>query len=337
MKMNLPLIMKTATSAIVVTILALNIPTSVNAFGTITRAGQNAEHGRITRHALECQPDSIAGSCFEPKTLDSLAGKPGTFGAVGAPDRGRGMLTSYAHCSGGDYLDVPGYPQSLSDARAVLEECRTYMTDNMAHAVADAANLLDENDEIRAREVSRAFGCIYKGSTHGRSKCNILAHLGRILHASQDFYTHSNWTDQADTMRPIGADNPPGLGNHRLAPWLDLRNSQSAFPDGLISGCFDNASFLDENEGCLYGETGDHRIRHANLNKDLGLIDPAIGAGTTERGAINDNFRHAVEAAIDDSADKWATYREALITTYGEARGSKMICALTSDNPTKTC
>jgi hypothetical protein len=32
--------------------------------------------------------------------------------------------------------------------------------------------------------------------------------------------------------------------------------------------------------------------------------------GSTERGAINDNVRRAVEAAIADTTDKWATYRE---------------------------
>ncbi|MEH6663163.1 MAG: hypothetical protein V7679_16065 [Parasphingorhabdus sp.] len=337
MNMKLSGIIKAATGFTAVAIFVFSLPTSVSAFGTITRAGQNAEHGRITRHALACQPDSAAGSCFDEKTLDSLAGKPGSFGAVGAPDRGRGMLTSYAHCSGGDYFDIPGYPQSLDEARAVLEECRGYMADNLAHAVADAASLLNDQGEIRSREVSMTFSCIYKGSTHGRAKCDILAHLGRILHASQDFYTHSNWVDQADAQRPISSKNPPGLGNRRLAPWLDLRDPAPVFPVGLISGCFDNVSFLDEAKGCLYGENGDHRVRHGNLNKDLGTIDPVIGNGTTERGAMNDNFRHAVEAAISDSADKWATYKELVVAAYGEARGGKMICALTSDSPAKAC
>jgi hypothetical protein len=312
-------------------------PTPVEAFGTITKAGQNAEHGRITRRALACKPESPTGSCFEEKTLDSLAGKPGTFGAVGAPDRGRGMLTSFAHCSAGDFLDVSGYPRSKLDANTVLTECRNYMVDNLSHAIVDAADLLNDQNEIRSKEVSMRFGCIYRGSTHGRTKCDILAHMGRILHASQDFYSHSNWVDKPDADSVIGAKNPHGLGNRGAAPWLDLRVEKPVFPAGLISGCFDNVSFLDENRGCLYGENGAHRVRHANVNKDTGIIDPEIGIGTTPRGALNDNFRHAVEAAIVDSADKWATYRELLISTYGEERGNKMICALTSDKPMKTC
>ena len=316
---------------------AMLAPAPVDAFGTINGAGQNGEHGRITRQALACTPQSAAGDCFEDRTLDSLAGKAGTFGAVGAPDRGRGMLTSFAHCSGGDFLDVPGYPQSKAQARAALEECRTYMAENLAHAVTDAAGLLDDRNAVRRRETSLAIDCTYAGSQHGRAKCNILAHLGRLMHASQDFYSHSNWVDQPDADRAIGVLNPPGLGQPGPAPWLDLRLAAPAFPDGLLSGCFDNISFLDENRGCLYGTGDAHRVRHADLNKDRGVIDEVVGAGTTERGAVNDNFRRAVEAAIADSADKWATYRELLLVTYGTDRGTRMICALTRDDPAQAC
>ncbi len=161
--------------------------------------------------------------------------------------------------------------------------------------------------------------------------------MGRILHASQDFYSHSNWVDKPDVTRSFGAKNPAGLGQRGAAPWLDLRIAEPAFPDGLISGCFDNISFVDEKRGCLYGDNEAHRVRHGDVNKDTGTIDPEIGIGTTKRGAMNDNFRHAVEAAIVDSADKWATYRELLIATYGAERGNKMVCALTSDKPMKTC
>lgn len=337
MPFKMPIFAKVAIIFSTIGVVAWNMPASVQAFGTIKGAGQNAEHGRITRHALACRPDSAFGTCFEEKTLNSLAGKPGTFGAVGAPDRGRGMLTSYAHCSGGDFLDVPGYPRSKAEANAVLSECRDYMARNLSHAVADAANLLNDQGEIRSSQASMRFGCIYRGSTHGRAKCDILSDMGRILHAAQDFYSHSNWVDRSDDTIPINAKNPPGLAQRGAAPWLDLRYSNPKFPDGLISGCFDNISFVNENKGCLYGEFGAHRVRHSNVNKDTGIIDPEIGIGTSQRGALNDNFRHAVEAAIADSADKWATYRELLFATYGVERGNKMICVLTTDKPTKTC
>ncbi|QLC23033.1 CinY protein [Parasphingopyxis sp. CP4] len=309
----------------------------VAGFGTVRVGGQNAEHGRITRHALSCAATDPIADCFDEDTIDSLAGSLGDFGAVGAPDRGRGMLTSYAHCSGGDYLDVPGYPRSRSEAAAILTECRDYMMENMDHAVRDAADLLDSDGNIRSSQIPGFISCTYAGSEHGRAKCNILAHLGRILHAAQDFYSHSNWVDGADPARPIGADNPPGLGNSGRADWLDLRHDTPAFPEGLISGCFDNASFLGEQRGCLYDQDRAHRVRHLNLNKDTGQIDPVIGAGTTERGAIGTNFERAVLAAVEDSADKWATFRERLIATYGAQCAERMICAITHDDPTDDC
>lgn len=308
-------------------------------FGTINSGGQNSEHGRITRHALSCDSATPPSACFQPDTLDSLAGSRGDFGAVGAPDRGRGMLTSFSHCSAGDYFDVPGYPRSRSEAEASLSECRDYMLDNIRHAVRDAADLLDDDGEIRSSQIPSYISCVYAGQEHGRAKCNVLAHLGRILHASQDFYSHSNWVDQADPARPVGVDNPPGLGNSGPAPWLDLRVANPAFPAGLVSGCFDMASFLGEDTGCLYGEegAGTHRLRHLDLNKDTGTIDPQIGEGTTTRGAIRDNFERAVRAAIEDSADKWATFQEMLVGAYGEERAALMVCAITHDDPVDDC
>jgi len=313
------------------------VPIATYGYGTIRGMGQDAEHARITRHALACDGTRPAEACFEPDTLDSLAGKEGSFGAVGAPDRGRGMLTSYAHCSAGDYLDVPGYPRSAAEAEASLTECRTQMMSNLDHAVLDAADLLDEDGDIRGSQIPSYIDCVYAGSEHGRAKCNILAHLGLILHAGQDFYSHSNWVDQADPAQPVGIENPPGLGQIGRSPWLDLRIANPAFPEGLISGCFDMESFVNEEEGCFYGDQGQHRLRHFNLAKDTGPIDPVIGVGHLRRGTVGDNFRRSVEAAIEDSADKWATLRERLVATYGETNGSMMICAITRDNPTREC
>lgn len=306
-------------------------------FGTVRGLGQDAEHGRITRHAISCDAKAPIDACFENDTLDSLAGAPGSFGAVGAPDRGRGMLTSFAHCSGGDYFDIAGYPQSRADAEATLLECRDYMMENLSHAVDDAANLLNEDGDIRSSQIPSFISCTYVGSEHGRAKCNILAHLGRIFHAGQDFYSHSNWVDTDDPARPISVENPPGLGNVGRAPWLDLRHASPVFPVGLISGCFDNASFLGEERGCLYADGSAHRVRHLNLNKDTGPIDPDIGVGSTERGALAENFERAVNAAIEDTADKWATFQERLVETYGPVRANRMICAITHDDPTDDC
>jgi hypothetical protein len=306
-------------------------------FGTVRSLGQDAEHGRITRRALDCAAPTAIDACFQTESIDSLAGSPGDFGAVGAPDRGRGMLTSYAHCSAGDYYDVAGYPRTREEAQASLTECRDYMAENLRHAVIDAADLLDDDGDIRSSQIPGFIPCIYAGSEHGRAKCNVLAHLGRILHASQDFYSHSNWVDSPDPARPVGPENPPGLGNEGPAAWLNLRLDNPTFPQGLISGCFDNESFLGEERGCVYAEDGSHRVRHLDVNKDTGVIDPEIGVGTTSRGAISDNFERAVTAAIADSADKWATFREMLEVSYGATRADRMICAITHDDPVDDC
>jgi len=83
-----------------------------NAFGTINGLGQRAEHERITRAALACAPGVKSdGSCFEPRSIDQLAGHSGTFGAVGAPDLDESGDPN-AHCDDADFLNVPGYPQS---------------------------------------------------------------------------------------------------------------------------------------------------------------------------------------------------------------------------------
>src|SRR5438034_9693398 len=59
---------------------------AAHAFGTINGLGQRAEHERITRAALACPPGVKSdGSCFEPRSIDQLAGHSGTFGGVGAP------------------------------------------------------------------------------------------------------------------------------------------------------------------------------------------------------------------------------------------------------------
>ena len=221
--------------AIALGLAAAAIATDTAGFGTIHGLGQDAEHERITRRALACTPASAPGACFEPDTLDSLAGRRGSFGAVGAPDRGRGMLNGFAHCTDGDFLDIPAYPQTREQAEAALNACRDYMLENLDHAVADAARLLAEGGRSRSREIPERVSCVYVGSQHGRAKCNVLAHLGLILHATQDFYSHSNWTDRPDPDRPIDVVNPPGLGNTGRATRLELRRPDPHFPDGLIS------------------------------------------------------------------------------------------------------
>ena len=299
------------------------------AFGTMRGMGQNAEHERITRHALACAGAGSAG-CFQPASLDELAGGHGNFGAIGIPDRGDLIPVNKAHCDSGDWLDVPGYPQSRAEAQSALEACRNWMLEKLSAAVRDAGKLVSDENALRQSQVE--IPCVFMGEIKGGAKCNVIEDFGILLHASQDFYSHSNWADRPDPSQPIGPQNPPGLGQSGRAPWLDLR-AETQFPEGLITGCFEN---IPEPRHCNYGVVS-VRVKHEFLNKDLGAIDPAIGAGLTPRGKINDNFARAVSAAIDDTRDKWATVEEQLRATYGDQEGSRLACAITHDHPLTEC
>lgn len=299
---------------------AASAPVAVG-FGTVNALGQNAEHEKITRRAL---------SDFGKDTLDEIAGKSGSFGAVGAPDNPtRGLMSeAAAHCDGGDYLSSPpapaspAYPQSKADAAAKIAACRTYIVAALNKAVEVAAPLADPGP------INTSLGCAYTGSS-GRAKCNVLEQLGLAFHAAQDFYSHSNWTDRAAPV-PISSANPPGLENTGRAPWLDPRK-EIAFPNGLITGCYDG---FPESAHCEYG--GLRRIKHEALNKDTGPITPTGKlTGTTPRGAINDNFQRAVEAAVDDTRDKWRYFEERAVAVYGAQKGKRIACVVRSDDRSK--
>src|SRR5579862_7678114 len=76
--------------ALAASALLLAATTAAWPFGTVRGVGQNAEHERITRHALGCGLTGIGAvdNCFEDKSLQELAGTDHDFGAVGIPDRG---------------------------------------------------------------------------------------------------------------------------------------------------------------------------------------------------------------------------------------------------------
>lgn len=291
---------------------ALAIAPRAAAFGTINHLGQHAEHEHITRIAL--------GRVLEPRTLDMLAGRRGTFGAIGAPDRpGRGLVSPHPpHCDGGDYLPAPNYPHAQAEARAVLGACRSWIFYWLDEAVSAAAPLAQASAEDVALE------CRFDGHPH-RAKCAVLENLGLALHAAQDFYAHSNWVDRTGPG-DVGPDNPPGLGHSGRAPWLDPR-IDAPFPLGLISGCYD---------GFPEGWYCEGRVRHAALNKDEGPIGDAgaTGAGDTSRGAINGNFERAVSAAIDDTRDKWMFFEERVRARYG-TRAAHILCVVRGDDPSR--
>jgi hypothetical protein len=303
-------------------------------FGTVEGGGQHREHERITRAAVACRDGARSdGGCFEPRSADQLAGHDKKFGAVGSPDRTE-TSDPAAHCDDADFLDG-GYAQTRDQATAALRNCVDHLRRRFGEAVKSAGGLLDGEGRIVAAEVSLDVDCELDPASEPRAKCEALEAFGRSLHGVQDFYSHSNWSDDADPGRPVGADNPPGLNLPAPSPVLDLRGTAGpAVPSDLTTGCFvlkDRVPGVGACEG---------RITHAALNKDNGLIDPVTGtvsAPTTMRGKAGTNFAKAVAGAIVETRHQWQDYTVALNQTYGSRKASLMACALTRDDPAKDC
>ncbi|EAQ87434.1 hypothetical protein CHGG_04053 [Chaetomium globosum CBS 148.51] len=225
------------------------------AFGTINDPivlKQHNEHEMITRLAFQCPDDQKSdGICFEPGSLDQLAGYhinvlgialtgTGTNGAVGAPDTFDPLPEGpEAHCDDADYLDIPGYPQSRAQANAKLQTCVDHLRHRFRQAVGAARRMLDERNRVRREMVQLYSGdCTFafpgwQSDDFGRAKCSTLEGLGRALHGIQDFYAHSNWADDADPTQPISVANPPGLGMNGTASFLDLRANGTIPPDQI--------------------------------------------------------------------------------------------------------
>jgi hypothetical protein len=310
------------------------------AFGTYnspTIMGQQAEHERITR--------VLVSDGFEPRTLDLLAGTAGKLGAVGAPDDavdsslvpGKGLGPGEKHCDNGDYLDVAGYPQSRDAAAAQLTTCFGYYEQLLDRAVEAAGAIVDDAGTVDVKE-GTATSCSFPYSLGKRdktAKCEVLNRLGRALHLSEDFWSHTNWADFADPGQPISIKNPPGLGRIDVPAGLRYPGGGSAgVPDGLISGCDDSVPVLGAIE-CK------GRVTHSVLAKDNGNINPGscAGASPTSKYARaqvtspygQQNFSLAVCGAMVQTQQTWRDLRDAIVATYGDERGGAIVSILTSD------
>ncbi|MYT34182.1 hypothetical protein [Streptomyces sp. MspMP-M5] len=320
-------------TAVVTPALLLATARPADAFGTVNAFGQHAEHERITRAALACAPGVPSdGSCFEPRSLDQLAGHSWTFGAVGAPDSDE-FLDSAAHCDNADYLDVPGYPRSRHQATEALRTCIAHLQTRFRQGLAAAGGTLDARGRVVASATELRRDCTFTLGLPGRAKCEAVEGFGRALHGVQDFYAHSNWTDSTDPTRPVGLTNPPGLARSAPSPLLALNAPRpprpSAIPRNLTTGCF----------SLLIGACS-HHVGHADLNKDEGFIDPAsgsAGAPATARGQAAGNFVRAVRGAVTDTRRQWQQFRAALLQRYGTQRGARVVCVLTHDDPVRDC
>ncbi|MFF5701394.1 CinY protein [Streptomyces sp. NPDC012794] len=303
-------------------------------FGTIDSFGQNSEHERITRAALACPTGTspgTTGDCFQPASIRQLAGAKGTMGAIGAPDVDQ-VFTEAAHCDGADYLNGAGYPRTRAQATSVLLACIAHLKGEFNRGVEKADALVDAAGGVSASATDLSSDCTFVLGVAGRGKCNAIEGFGRALHGTEDFYSHSNWADKADSRYAIGVNNPPGLARTGPAPFLRLAApapSASDIPGDLTTGCFSLNPW-----GC------GNRVTHGVLNKDNGIIDPVTGEAsspTTTRGQVAGNFSAAVQAAIADTRAQWAGFRSSLIARYGTVRGQRIACAMTQDDPVRDC
>jgi hypothetical protein len=303
-------------------------------FGSTHLLGQNAEHEQITRAALGCHPNNEAfareGMCFQPRSLAEIAGTRGTFGAVAAPDNpaNRELDRAEAHCDNGMIL-----------------ECRAYIDAALNEAVAAARALLisapgdpARDGQIDDSEIPTRVACTFLRQK-GRAKCEVIEHLGRALHAAQDFYSHTNWVDEA-APGAITVRSPAGLGRDDIA-FLDVRHRAPPLPAGLISGCF-----IQKHPADLRGDENCTTTSHYDLNKDNGTIDPlrlglagdpTLTSARTPRGQVGRNFHRAVMLAVRDTRDKIRIFRERLVAAYGAEKGGRMFCAVVRDDPKTTC
>ncbi len=301
-------------------------------FGTINAAGQRAEHERITRVALACPPGvPSTGECFEPRSMDQVAGRSGTFGAVGSPDSDE-IFTAAAHCDDADFLNVAGYPRTRSQATAQLRACVDHLRVRFRQGRDASAALLRADGTVDPGQVDLTSDCTFFLGIPGRAKCNALEGFGRALHGVQDFYSHSNWTDEADPSVPISIDNPPGLNRPAPSGLLNLRDSGTpSIPVDLTTGFFKTTFFVPR-DNC---PAADGRITHACLNKDKARIGPggAVSDPQTPRGRVRNNAQNAVTGAIEETRRQWRDFRDELVARFGLGRGTSMILALTRDVP----
>ncbi|MDW5596962.1 hypothetical protein VSS74_21625 [Conexibacter stalactiti] len=334
---------------------------SAQAFGTVWGIlGQHSEHERVTRLALQCGAGVQPPECFQPASLDNLAGKRGSFGAVGAPDNIPLHLhrdRDYWHCDNSDYLvpalhGLQAYGQGYYVAMRRLYECIQWGRDKLYGtrvigdndfppatpdwgAVPAARDLVSRGRADTANPGTGIFSptCVFNGVRSGRPKCRVLEPFGYVLHMAEDFYSHTNWADHQDPARRLSPENPIGLDRHDLAPFLDLRvGYRDNVPDNFTGSCYPKKAC--GHDRVIHGESN----RDLGLNKDKGLIDLRTGRTTepgTPRGRIfvegATNFQRAVSMAAREARRQWSVFRQALVDEYGEARAAQQICVLTID------
>lgn len=279
-------------------------PLPARAFDPFPVEGGPGEHRRILDAALGC-PAGDGAHCWTVAARDRL--EP----ALRRPDITAITLWNPAHCDGGDLPDGRG--------AAALSACRDWIRAELDAAVGAADRLVDADGTpvpVRGR-----CGAFLAGDTD--PLCRVDHHLGRALHAAQDFYAHTNWTDRPLPPTEVSLRSPQGLGGTGPIPWLAPDDAGSP-PAGLMSGCF---LFFPEGLFCQ------GRTRHADLNKDRRYGSDTPPVGGTPRGAVGGNFARAFDAAGGETARILTDLEARLVATYGGARGRAMACVIRGVEP----
>lgn len=350
------------------------VPTFFQAIGNVS------PHFQITQSALTCErvsyvyhPDYCVNGAL---TLRSVAGSANNFGAVGAPDviENKAILglggtwptigevtgyNQYWHCDNGDSRSDAdaSYPQTMDAAWQRLYHCQTHIEDMRENAVTMAIAILDGNNEIHPSS-DEDCGAYTPTSTtpEPTAKCASWFALGFLMHAVEDFYSHSNYIDSISPTDEDPINNPAGLG--LSAPFDLFRTPSATRPAGytdLKSGCYNTGtlgetlSSVDEDEHDVPEScTTVSRIQHDAIAKDESNTGRGLQRWYTEDTESefygSTNYQRAFDNAVLEVEWQWQYFIEDLYAA--ETNGPRenhaknvatILCAMTSDNPTSAC
>ncbi|MSX01914.1 MAG: hypothetical protein F2813_02010 [Actinobacteria bacterium] len=293
------------------------------------------------------------------RSMRMLAGADSYFGGVGAPDRLGEVISSSdrAHCDNADAWfptsqgPFGSYPRTFDQRAAGLRDCLRLLQKDVGVAVTQAGLLVDSNGRLDAPQADLSEDCNVDydpdrspNKTHDRgwAKCNALIALGRALHITEDFFSHSNWTD----LNPgaLNIKNPQGLQS-------DVRTVPSAL--GYPRTDADIDAFIAQTQVITgaYGSGTKNRVTHNDyLNKDEGNGTigwtrgqiPTGDKGHSGRSVAGfdgtyDNFQRAAKGAAYAAASVWTDYRSRIFDLYGADRGAKIWNAVRENTPWTQC
>ena len=210
---------------------------SAAAFGTIDSGGQHREHERITRAALSCAGETSAHEdCFEPGSMDVLAGHDREFGAVGAPDSDE-ISDPCAHCDNADYLEGD-YPRTRELATSGLLACLDHVRMRFGEGAQDARDLLDDEGHVIEGEVDIAVECRVFEAAENRAKCSTLEAFG-VCCTECRTSTHTATGRTSPILPAPSVGQPARAGPHRTesvvrSPYGDVSRGARRPRDRLL-------------------------------------------------------------------------------------------------------